>query len=220
MEAMDSHSNLNAAHMTLSIGSPPLESTKVFRDWTARLRSNVKKKSVRKSTRSVSGTLPKARKVFVFTVRQVTGGQALSKARFVAWRHFGLGRHSRHRVSADILVSNKAHFLGRMYDQESTVRLSQALASISEKHQESRQYSNIRLLKIPQMIGLAIWLRGRAKKNDLVFPLESCVPEVKTGILYQFSEIVPSLQTSAKALISQSRSLKAKLGKKRLWKSD
>ena len=187
---------------------PPRNSTKTFQKWTDHLRTDVKAKRAVKSKRSRDLSLPGAHKVFVLTARQLIDGEGLARARFVAWKHFGLGKNSRHLVSAEIAVSGKTHSVARMDEGRYTSKIIQAmLRTINDNKRTSRKYRTVCLVKIPPLIGLAIWLRGRKRKDDLVFPVESCVAGVKKGKAYLLPKIEPLLRQSALALAEQSRSL-------------
>lgn len=203
--------------MPLSTKSPPRRSTKVFLKWISRFKANGVPQRTPKARGAKREPTPNAERVFVLTTHDLARGRGPKGAKFLAWRHFGIGRNTRHRVSADIVASGKSHSLARMYDQQPTVNLARALQLVKRKYSRSRQYSDIRLLRIPPMVDLAIWVRGRSAKDDLIMPIESCHSGVRKGASHRFADVLPLLQASAKVLADQSASLQAQLKKKGSW---
>jgi len=198
--------------MPLSSGSPPSHSSKVFREWVARHHTAAKTKRVPKQGYPNKVSTPAPQRVFVLTIPQVIAGEGIRNARRVAWRHFGFGPASKKTVSAEILIAGKSHRVARTYGSKPTSIISRTLAVLTRKHSRSKRYDGISLIKIPPLLGLAVWVRGRNTKEDLIFPLQSAVPELQTGTTHKYVDALPLLQRSAKALVAQSLALNAKLG--------
>ena len=203
--------------MPLSPKSPPRRSTKAFLKWVSRVKANGARKGNSKARDLKRQAAPNAERVFVLTMHDLARGSGAKGPKFLAWRHFGIGRNARHRVSADIVASGKSHILARTYDEQPTVNLARTLRLVRRKYTRSRQYSDIRLLRIPPLVGLAIWIRGRKAKDDLIIPIESCLTGVRKGASRRFADVLPLLQASAKVLADQSASLRDQLKKKASW---
>lgn len=197
--------------MPLPSGSPPSHSTKVFRAWVARHHTAAKTKKVPKRGYSNKVLTPAPQRVFVLTIPQVIAGEGIRNARRVAWRHFGFGSTSKQTLSAEVLVTGKRHRVARTYGSKATSIISKALTALQKKHSRAKTYQGISLLKIPPLLGLAVWVRGRNTKEDLIVPLQSAVPELQSGTTHKYVDALPLLQQSAKALVAQSLALNAKL---------
>lgn len=201
--------------MRLSSGSPPSHSTKVFREWATRQHIAGKGKTgpKRGHPKKASRTVPHG--VFVVTIPQVLAGEGIRKAKRVGWRHFGFGKTVKQHVSAEILMAGNRHRVARAYGSKPTSIVSQALRSLAKEYSKTKKYVEIGLVKIPPLVGLAVWVRSRNAKEDLIFPLESIVPELQKRTAHIYADVLPLLQRSAKALVSQSLALDAKLGEGR-----
>ena len=204
--------------MPILIKARPSRSTNVFLKWITHLCGNTGRKKTPSAPRSWSSA-HEAQRVFVLTLHHLVNKAGMKQAKFLAWLHFGLGRNSKHLISAEIVKSGKHHTIARTYDRKSTVKLARALRIAVKKQTQSSKYSSIRLLKIPPLIGLAIWLRGRTPENDLIVPVESCVDALKRGKAYRLSDILLSLRARARALADQSAALQSGLRKKGSWLS-
>lgn len=200
--------------MPLSSGSPPSHSTKVFCEWAARHATAKDERATKKGHRNKALT-PDPQRVFVLTIPQVIAGKGLRSAKRVAWRHFGSGPTAKQNVSAEILIGGKRHRVARTYGSKATSMICKALRRLGKKHSRTKRYEGISLLKISPLVGLAVWVRGRNRKEDLIFPLESAVPDLRSGIAHNYLDALPLLQRSANALVSQSLALDAKLRKGR-----
>jgi hypothetical protein len=198
--------------MPLSSGSPPSQSTKVFHDWVTRLHSSTKGKSGPKQGHLKKVLPPVPQRVFVLTISQVLAGEGIRKAKPVAWRHFRSGPSVKQNISAEILMAGNRHLVARTYGSRASSIVTKALRGLAKKH---KKYEGISLVKIPPLVGLAVWVRGRNAKEDVIFPLESVVPELQRGTAHLYVEVLPLLQRSANALVSQSLTLDAILRKGR-----
>jgi hypothetical protein len=197
--------------MRLSFGPPPSNSAKVFREWATRKHTAEKGKTGPKQGHSKKASTPLPLRVFVMTVPQVLAGEGIRKAKRVGWRHFGFGKTVKQTISAEILAVGNRHRVARIYRSKSNSIVNRALTSLTKKHSKAKKYVGIDLVKIHPLVGLAVWVRSRNAKEDLIFPLESIVPELQTGTAYIYADVLPLLQKSAKILVSQSQALDAKL---------
>lgn len=197
--------------MRLSSGPPPSNSIKIFREWATREHAAKKRKTGPKHgpAKKASTLLPLS--VFVVTIPQILAGEGIRKAKRVGWRHFGFGRTAKQTISAEILAAGNRHTVARTYDSKPNSIVSRALRSLATKHSRTKKYVGIGLVKIPPLVALAVWVRSRNTKEDLIFPLESIVPDLQTDTAYIYADVLPLLQRSAKALVSQSHALAAKL---------
>jgi hypothetical protein len=197
--------------MRLFSGPPPSNSTKVFREWATRKHAVEKGKTGPRQgySKKASTLLPLS--VFVVTIPQVLAGQGIRKAKRVGWRHFGFGKTLKHTVSAEILATGSRHRVARTYGLKPNSIVSRALRSLTMKHSRTKKYVRISLVKIPPLVSLAIWVRSRNAKEDLILPLESVVPELQRRTARPYVDVLPLLQRSAMALVSQSQALDAKL---------
>lgn len=198
--------------MGLSTKSPPRQSKRAFLEWLSRGRGDGARKRNSKARDSKVHSARKAEKLFVLSMHDLVRGRGAKGPKFLGWRHFGIGRKAGHRVSADIVASGKDRILARMYGHKSTVSVARALRAVRRKYMRSRRYRDICLLRIPPLVGLAVWIRGRKTKDDLIVPIESCLRGAKRGALKRFADLLPMLQASAKVLAEQSFRLHARLG--------
>ena len=159
-------------------------------------------------------TAPVPHSIHVLTIPQLLAGKGLRNARHVAWHHFKFGPTPKHTVSAEVIFTNKAHKLARLYGPVPTIALSKDLVKLRKAHSRTKTFEGISLVKIPPLLSLGIWIRGRIPKDDLIYPLQSIVPDLKRKTTYTCADALRLLQRSASALVDES----AKLGAK--WKNE
>jgi hypothetical protein len=200
--------------MTLSPGPPPISSVETFREWAARKRATIKPRQPAGNRTSRKRSALTSHSVFVLAMPHVIEGKGPRDAKCLAWRHFNLGPSPKHTISAEILTSNKHRRVAQSYGPSATIVVGRALATLRKKYVKTKKYKFIGLLKIPPLVALAIWVRGRNAKEDLIFPLQSVLPDLKRGVAYTYVDALPLLQRSANGLVSQSLELADKLQKK------
>jgi hypothetical protein len=199
--------------MPLSSGSPPSHSTRVFRKWVARPNTATRGKRIPEQRHPNKPFTPAPHRVAVLTIPQLIAGEGLRKARRVAWCHFAPGPRAKQQVSAEIVIVGRLHRVARTYGSRATSIITKALSALAKKYSRTKTYQSISLVKIPPLVGLAVWVRGRNAKEDLIFTLESVLPELQRDTAHNYVDSLPLLQRSAKALVAQSLALDVKLRK-------
>jgi len=148
-------------------------------------------------TRDLSLTAP--HQVYTLGLTDLTNGHGLGNARPTGWEY--LVEHDRSVVaSAEVAMEGvKGSALSPQLTKGPYVQSEkQALAAAERLDQVRRGSFEARLLRIPALYVLALWLRDTEGDADIILPLAPAPAELDTSRTYTPEEFTRTLQESAR----------------------
>jgi hypothetical protein len=134
--------------------------------------------------------------VYGLTLQNLAGGRGLEAASLLGWRYL-IQSGERAIAAAELpsgaavesLVLNEGPFVGATVEAITTAERLQQL--------EQASYA-LRLLKIPALYVIALWLRRDDGAEDLIIPIGQTDPAVESGRVYSGKDFTDALRNAAR----------------------
>ena len=151
----------------------------------------------------ISEELP--HQVYVLTLADIVSGKSPADARFTGWRHIiaNGGRKFAAEIMGDEQGQNQ-QFAGT--HEGALVKSFLATLRVMQKHKivAGRTYE-LRLLKIPALYVMALWLKSLNDADDLIVPLAPTHHALKPGKPYTRKEFMDVIREPAGQMAAESR---------------
>lgn len=188
--------------MALHVGNPPTDLTDGVRDV---LRRKAEKKQFRTPAlvrvRPDELSLAAPHSVYTLGSQDLAAHRGLDAALFAGWRY--LVQQDAGAVAAveiptetngnieQTMQLNEGQFVGATFE---------AVAAIEQSEEVRGSDYELRLLRIPALYTVALWLHSGTGDRDLLMPIGQCHPALDTGRLYHPDEFTEALAGPAEEL--------------------
>lgn len=181
--------------MALHVGNPPTELTDGIRDV---LRRKAEKKLFR--TRALERTSPEELSlgaphgIYTMGAADLAARRGLEAAAFAGWRYLvqrDAGAIAAVEIPAEVdgnierfMQLNEGQFVGATFE---------AVVAAEKLEEVRRSGYQLRLLKIPALYTVALWLHPEEEGKDLLIPIGQSHPALVSGQVYSPDEFVAAL---------------------------
>jgi hypothetical protein len=138
--------------------------------------------------------------VHALGLRALAEGQGLEAAELTGWRYL-VQRRERTIASAELHGADPGTPEARALElnEGPFVRATEtAIDDLAERPELAEATYELRLLRIPAVYVIALWLRAADGDGDLLVPIGETPPEVEAGRLYRPEELFSALQEQAR----------------------
>ena len=130
-------------------------------------------------------TLDHPVRVFVMGADDLTAGKRLAGARAVAWRYVVRNAHQPlATVDAASTGAGDAHSFSHLNQGPFVEATAESVARAGELPEARAAAFEARLLEIPALHSISLWLHGAGKAADLIIPLAPTAPGLEGGRAY------------------------------------
>jgi len=138
-----------------------------------------------------------AHPIYFVKLQHLTSGKGLRYARAVIWRYFLQVAKVRKVGVAEISVTKPAGCVLASFSASEEVKTHYLfLRSMIDDDTRSASYS-LRMVRIPSIRILAVWLRSADGRKDILIPLGSATEHLKDGYAYPRKEFEAALEAEA-----------------------
>ncbi len=188
--------------MPITFAKPPGKSNKALQKGLTRHRAVFFAAKSAKSKRQDRPAEPRVllpHIVYFARLNHVKAGTGLRYARPVVWRYFVESPKDKSLALAETTIEKKGrHRFASLHTVAQAGDHFELLNSIAEQAGQRGSYA-FRLLRIPSIYVLAIWLRGKRSGKDLIVPLASNHHFLKDRHFYPRQEFEKLIQAEAKS---------------------
>jgi hypothetical protein len=154
--------------MAILISKPPAKSTEALQNGLVRHRALLK---IQQRIQKADSEFVLPHRVYFARLDQVKRGIGLQYARPVAWRYFVKSDVDESLVLAEVNIERKGiHRFASLHTVAHSQNHYELLKSIAQEASDRGEYA-FRVLRIPSIYVLAVWLRSDRRGHDIVVPI-------------------------------------------------
>jgi hypothetical protein len=157
-----------------------------------------RKKRSRKS--SVEPKVEYHMPVVTVGLENLTVKKGLSRARRTSWKY--LVRAYGHLGMVDVLENRIVDTFQQLRIGPSAEKMFKRIKVLKKLPRLRRRNYRLQILRVPALQFSSLWLKGRARKQNVVVPLQSLSKELKIGRIYDEAKAESVLRVEAQRILS------------------